>query len=64
MLTRKVAAVNYFYYVLNRLELCQFYNQKVKLNYEVTLLFHYCQFYCMVDLSHNNNKGTKNTGRT
>ena len=58
LLTRKVAAVNYFYYVLNR-----FYNQKVKLNYEVALLFHYCQFYCMVELSHNNNKA-KNTRRT
>ena len=64
LLTKKGAAVNYFCYMLHELDICQFYTHKVKLNYKVTLLFHYCQFYCMVDLSHNNNKGTKNTGRT
>ena len=38
-----------WYPTRDQLELCQFYNQKVKLNYEVTLVFHYCQFYCMVE---------------
>ena len=45
MLTKKVAAVNYFCYVFRELELCEFYTHKL---------------YCMVDLSHNNNKAMKN----
>ena len=64
MLTKKCAAVNYFCYILHELDIYQFYTHNVKLNYKVTLLSYYCQFFCMVDLSHNNKKATKNTGRT
>ena len=45
----KGAAVNYFCYILHELDICQLYTHKVKLNYKVTLLSHYCQFYCMVE---------------